>query len=82
VACRLVKQGKIVDAIAFCNRLKDQTIREDGLFLTAALAGRTGKGEEYWKSAIGLGLMETTAVCSGLVVGFNSNTNEEVRMKK
>lgn len=72
VACRLVNQGRIADAISFCSRIKDQAIREDALYLTAALAARTGKGDEYWKSASGLAPMETTAVCSGLVIGFHS----------
>jgi hypothetical protein len=72
VACRLVNQGKSAEAVSFCSRIKDQAIREDGLFLTAALAARTGKGENYWKPASGLGLMETSAVCCGLIIGFNS----------
>ena len=74
VACRLVNQGKIAEAISFCSRIKDQAIREDGLLLTAALAARTGKGEEYWNSASGLGLMETSAVSCGLIIGFHSAT--------
>ncbi|HEY2251061.1 MAG TPA: hypothetical protein VGH74_08365 [Planctomycetaceae bacterium] len=72
LACRLIKQGKVADAISFSSRIKDQMIREDGLFLTAALAARTGKGEEYWKSATGMGPMESSCVCSGLVIGLNT----------
>ena len=73
LACRLVNQGKVVEAISFCSRIKDQSTREDGLFLTSALAARSGKGEDYWKSATGLGPMETSCICSGLVVGLNSH---------
>jgi|SRR5579863_8802150 len=72
LACRLVNQGKFTEAISFCSRIKDPTIRDDGLFFTAALAARTGKADEYWKAVTGLGAMETSAICSGLVVGLNS----------
>jgi hypothetical protein len=72
LACRLVNQGKVADAISFCSSIKDAAIKEDGLFFTAALAARSGKGEAYWKAASGLGPSETTAVCAGLAVGFNS----------
>ena len=78
LACRLVSQGEVAEAISFCNRINDPTIREDGLFLTAALASRTGKGEAYWKAAgeQGLSPMESAAVCSGIVVGFGSHATD------
>jgi hypothetical protein len=78
LACCLVKQGKVAEAIAFCHNLKDQAISEDGLFLTAALASRTGTGEQFWKAAgsQNLNAMEMTAICSGLVVGFNAHPSK------
>jgi hypothetical protein len=74
LACRLVVGGKISDAISFCNRIRDLSLREEGLYFTAALAARSGKGVEFWKLAKdqNLGAMETCAAAAGMIVGFNT----------
>lgn len=74
LACRLVKAGKFSEAIAFCSAIKDPALKDDGLFLTAALASRAGHAVEYWKASSGLEPMESAAVCSGLVVGLPAPT--------
>jgi hypothetical protein len=70
LACRLVKQGRITEAIAFCGGIKDTALREDGFFLTAALAARSGRAPEFWKASSGLVAMKSAAACSGLIVGL------------
>jgi len=72
LACRLVNTGKYAEAIAFCNGLKDPALKDDSLFLTAALAARVGHAKEFWKASSGLGPMEASAICSGLVAGLNA----------
>ncbi len=72
LASRLVANGKIAEAIVFCNRLDDLTLREESLYLIAAHAARLGTGVEFWKLAKdqNLGAMESSAVAAGVVVGF------------
>jgi hypothetical protein len=77
LACRLVNQGKINEAIAFCGGIKDTALSADGLFITAALAARLGHAQEFWKASSGLGLMESAAAGSGLVVGLKESQGEK-----
>ncbi len=72
LGCRLVVAGKFSEAIDFCNGFKIQALKDDGLFLIAALAARDGHAAEFWEAASGLSRMEAASVCSGLVVGLNS----------
>jgi hypothetical protein len=72
LACRLVKSGKISEAIAFSNGIRDTALRVDTMFLTAALAARTGHGPEFWKGIEHVGIVENAAACAGLVVGLKS----------
>lgn len=71
LACRLVKAGKSADAIKFVGGLRDTVLREDGLYLIAALASRHGHAADVWKQVgAGLGPMETAALCAGLATGI------------
>ena len=72
LACRLVIAGRPSEAVAFCGSIRDAALRENGLFLTAALAARLGRAADYWKSAADLEGVESAAACSGLVVGLKS----------
>jgi hypothetical protein len=72
LACRLVVSGNIPRAVEFCSGLRDPALRDDGLFLTAALAARLGKGTEFWKASAGLVQVDSAAACAGLVVGLKS----------
>lgn len=74
LASRLVVSGKVAEAIVFCNRLDDLTLREESLYLIAAQTARLGKGVEFWKRAKdqNLGAMESSAVAAGVVVGFKT----------
>jgi hypothetical protein len=72
LACRLVGSGKITEAIAFCSGIKDSALREDGLWLTAALAARSGHASEFVKASSGLATMEGAAANSGLVAGLKA----------
>jgi len=73
-ACRLVSGGKITEAASFCGRIKDPNLRQDSVFLVAALAAKAGAGEAITKAFAGVNLatIETTCLSSGLVVGINS----------
>ncbi len=72
LACRLAGSGKITEAIAFCNGIKDSALREDGLWLTAALAARRGHASEFVKASSGLATMDSAAANSGLVAGLKA----------
>lgn len=71
LGCRLVKSGKISEAVQFARDLKDTLLREDCLFIVAALAARHGHAAEVWKQiGLRLGQTETVAACTGLVTGL------------
>ena len=55
LACRLAGQGKIAEAIAFCSGIKDSVLREDGLWLAAALAARAGPCVRIRQGLVGAG---------------------------
>jgi hypothetical protein len=70
LACRLVKGGKIADAIRFSRALRDVVLREDAIFFTAALAARTGHADAAWELASKLKATEAAAAFSGIVAGL------------
>jgi hypothetical protein len=72
LACRLMGSGKITEAIAFCSGIKDSALREDGLWLTAALAARRGHASEFVKASSGLATMDSAAANSGLIAGLKA----------
>jgi hypothetical protein len=72
LACRLAGSGKITEAIAFCSGIKDSALREDGLWLAAALAARGGHASEFVKASSGLGTMDSASANSGLVAGLKA----------
>ena len=72
LACRLAANGKITETIAFCNGIKDSTLREDGLWLAAAIAARNGRAAAFAKASSGLATMESAAANSGLVAGLKA----------
>jgi hypothetical protein len=72
LGCRLVNGGNYEQAVEFCRGLPD-VLRSDAFFLVAALAGRSGHAQEFWEAASsGLGAMDASAACAGLVVGMKS----------
>jgi hypothetical protein len=77
LACRLVNAGKISETIAFSSGIHDAALRVDTMFLTAALAARTGHGPEFWKGIDHVGIVENAAACAGLVVGLKSLPESE-----
>ncbi len=73
LACRLVVAGKPAEAIAYCNEIKDISLRGEGLYLIAALAARRDLAPELWKaSARMVSGMDAAALCSGLIAGLNA----------
>ncbi|MFN0054366.1 MAG: hypothetical protein ACKV0T_19490 [Planctomycetales bacterium] len=72
LACRLAKAGRTQEAIQFSGQLKDTVLREDGLFVVAALAARTGHAAEAW-SIISAATThsEIAAACAGLTAGLS-----------
>lgn len=71
LCCRLVKAGKIAEAIKFASGLKDTLLREDGLYIVAALAARTGHATDIWKRVTaGMPPTEAAAVSAGMVTGL------------
>jgi hypothetical protein len=73
-ACRLASGGKIAEAVTFCSRIKDPILRQDSVFLVAALAAKTGASEALLKAlaAVNLATIESAGVSAGLVIGLNS----------
>jgi hypothetical protein len=69
-----VNAGKFSEAIEFCSGFKIQALKDDGLFLIAALAARQGHASEFWEAASGLSRIEAAAVCAGLVVGLEAQS--------
>jgi hypothetical protein len=69
---RLAVKGKIAEAVSFSNGIRDPSLREESLYLTAVLAGRQGKEGEFWKLAKSqnLGPVESCAAAAGLIVGL------------
>jgi hypothetical protein len=69
---RLVVKGKIAEAVSFSNAIRDPSLREESLYLTAVVAGRQGKGSDFWKIAKNqnLGTVESCAAAAGLIVGL------------
>jgi hypothetical protein len=72
MACRLVANGKITEAIAFCNGIRDSALREEGLWLTAAMAARSGRAAAFARASSGLATMESAAANAGLVAGLKA----------
>jgi hypothetical protein len=77
LACRLVAAGKAAAAVTFCAAIKDTTLRQDGMFLTGALAARREQGAEVWKEASSLAFVENAAASAGLVVGLTARPAEK-----
>lgn len=48
LACELVRAGKLAEARQFINGIEDTYLREEAAWLTGGLAGRLGRGTEYW----------------------------------
>jgi hypothetical protein len=77
LACRLVAAGKVPAATAYCATIKDTALRQDGMFLTGALAARKGHGVEFWKGVQSLPFAESAAASSGLIVGLSAGSAEK-----
>lgn len=70
LACRLVKSGKIAEAITLARGLRDVVLREDAIYFVSALAARTGHFETAWNLALKLKSTESAAACAGIVAGL------------
>jgi tetratricopeptide (TPR) repeat protein len=70
LASRLVKGGKIAEAITLARGLRDVVLREDAIYFVSALAARTGHFETAWKLAAQLKSTESAAATAGIVAGL------------
>jgi hypothetical protein len=77
LACRLVKAGKIKEAVQFVAGVKDIILKEDGLRLISALAAREGHADALEKQTAAMRLTpsETGNVNAGLVLGLAAAGN-------
>lgn len=79
LACRLVTAGKLAEAYALVSGLRDQALRDDGIYLVSALAGRLGKARDVWAYANAEGKPDFLPIAAGMVAGLSSAINADKR---